>query len=73
MAKSVTYSGGSASAKGKDTSTGVCAETNCKNKGTRLNFCTEHFQWFKFGVITKKGIHPLDFESKMTAFLKSKK
>lgn len=73
MAKSVTYMGGVGTSKGKDTSTGVCAEQECKEKGTRLNFCSRHFKEFKFGVIKKNGVRPTDYASKLTAYEKANK
>ena len=72
MAKSFTFSGGPSSIKGKDVSAGTCLETECNKKGERLNFCADHFRWFKAGLINKKGIRPVDFEKKMAAFFKQK-
>lgn len=48
----------------KDPLLGVCVETHCKAKATKLNFCKRHYAEFKFGVIRKDGSHPTDHERK---------
>jgi hypothetical protein len=38
-----------------------------------MNFCKEHYDWFKFGLITKEGKRPTDFDKKYTAYMKHHK
>lgn len=45
-----------------------CVAENCSQKATRMNFCKEHFVWFKEGLVTKEGHTPSDFDKKYTAF-----
>lgn len=56
----------------KDANLGVCIESNCKSKIEKLNFCKEHFEQFKFGVIKITGQHPVDHEKKMGHYLAHK-
>jgi hypothetical protein len=49
-----------------------CKEQTCKAKSQQMGFCKEHFAWFKFGMITKEGKRPVDFDKKMIAFQKHK-
>lgn len=52
----------------------TCCVEKCTKKGDRLNFCSEHFVWFKEGLVNKKGQKPLDFDKKWQAFsLRTKK
>ena len=54
-------------------STNCCVE-KCAKKGDRLNFCTEHYAWFKEGLVSRKGAQPTDFDKKYQAFMmRSKK
>lgn len=41
-----------------------CKSEGCKAKSTKANFCQEHFEWFKAGLITKEGAKAQDFEKK---------
>jgi hypothetical protein len=50
-----------------------CACEGCAKKSERLNFCAEHYGWFKFGLITKDGKRPTDFDKKMQAYLRHNK
>lgn len=50
-----------------------CAAEGCSKKLERMNFCKEHYEWFKFGLVTKEGKRPTDFDKKMQAFAKHKK
>lgn len=43
---------------------GMCLSEGCKKKSEKANFCMEHFDWFKEGLITKEGKKPVDFEKK---------
>jgi hypothetical protein len=53
-------------------STACCVE-KCTAKGHKMNFCTEHFMWFKEGLVNKKGQKPSDFDKKYQAFMMRKK
>ena len=50
-----------------------CAVKDCKKAPHLVSFCAEHYEWFKFGMITKLGAKPVDFDKKHQAFLKHKK
>ena len=50
-----------------------CGCEGCKKKADQMNFCAEHFDWFKFGLITKEGKRPSDFDKKFTAYQKHHK
>ncbi|MDZ4676195.1 MAG: hypothetical protein SGI74_01690 [Oligoflexia bacterium] len=43
---------------------GMCLAESCKSKSEKANFCMEHFDWFKEGLITKEGRKPTDFNKK---------
>jgi hypothetical protein len=43
---------------------GMCLAEGCKAKSQKANFCMEHFDWFKEGLITKEGRKPTDFDKK---------
>ena len=47
-----------------------CKEASCKKKSEKLEFCDEHYSWFKFGLLTKEGKRPTDFDKKFQAFTK---
>jgi hypothetical protein len=47
-----------------------CACEGCNKKSDLMNFCGEHYDWFKFGLITKEGKRPTDFDKKFTAYKK---
>lgn len=46
-----------------------CKAQECKKEGTRMGFCAEHYEWFKFGLINKKGEKVPDFERKFEHYL----
>ena len=50
-----------------------CLCEGCGKKGDRMNFCGEHYDWFKFGLITKEGKRPTDFDKKIQSYMKHKK
>ncbi len=50
-----------------------CSVKDCKKSPSLVNFCPEHYEWFKFGMITKLGEKPVDFDKKYNAFMKHKK
>lgn len=49
-----------------------CASESCNRRTERDSFCLEHFDWFKAGLITKKGIKAKDFDKKYRQFLMKK-
>lgn len=46
-----------------------CPVDGCGKKATRAEFCEEHFQWFKEGLISRDGKRPKDFDKKHRAYL----
>jgi hypothetical protein len=47
-----------------------CIAEGCNKKHVKASFCTEHFEWFKAGLITKEGGKAADFEKKHYHFMK---
>ncbi len=45
-----------------------CKCEGCKHPSTVFSFCSEHYEWFKFGLITKAGKKVLDFDKKWEHF-----
>jgi hypothetical protein len=45
-----------------------CISQGCGKKADLLTFCHEHYDWYKFGLITKKGERPTDFDKKYIAY-----
>lgn len=43
---------------------GVCFSWGCKKNSDRFNFCEEHYEHFKFGLIKKTGEPVSDYEKK---------
>lgn len=41
-----------------------CKCAGCKQTESRYSFCGEHYEWFKFGLITKEGKQVMDFDKK---------
>lgn len=55
-------------AKGKtvaEVPAGMCTAQACKSKASRFNFCDEHYDHFKFGLIKKNGEPVSDWEKKI--------
>jgi hypothetical protein len=50
-----------------------CTAEGCKKPDTKLNFCNEHYEWYKVGLINKAGQKPKDFDKKYRAFMKKHK
>lgn len=48
-----------------------CKSEGCKAKSTKAQFCGEHFEWFKAGLITKDGARAQDFEKKYYQYIAS--
>ncbi len=59
-------SGASGGGKGKHTgpAPGGCHAWGCKASEKRFNFCEEHYEHFKFGLIKKSGEPVSDYEKK---------
>ena len=45
-----------------------CHAWSCKSKAIRFNFCNEHYEHFKFGLIKKTGEPVPDYEKKIDHF-----
>ncbi len=52
--------------------TDKCPVGDCKKGVQRMHFCTEHFFWFKEGLINKRGDRPTDFDRKYQEFMRKK-
>jgi hypothetical protein len=49
-----------------------CTAEGCSKKADKMNFCAEHFDWFKYGLLTKEGKHPSDFDKKHSSYMKKR-
>ena len=49
-----------------------CKADGCKKKSEKMEFCSEHYDWFKWGLLTREGSKPIDFDKKHQAYLKHK-
>ncbi len=51
-----------------------CMCEGCGKKGELSTgdggFCKEHYSWFKFGLLTREGKKPIDFDKKWMAYKK---
>jgi hypothetical protein len=47
----------------------TCCVEKCGKKSDKMNFCPEHYMWFKEGLISKKGQRPTDFDKKYQAYM----
>ena len=45
-----------------------CKSEGCKHAQARFTFCDEHYDWFKFGLVTKLGKKVSDFEKKFAHY-----
>ena len=45
-----------------------CKCVGCKKTEARFTFCDEHYEWFKFGLISKTGQKVPDFDKKFDHF-----
>ncbi len=50
-----------------------CKSEGCKKKSEKMDFCSEHYDWFKWGLLTREGKKPIDFDKKYQAYTKHKK
>jgi hypothetical protein len=53
---------------GPDVSNTKCPVEKCAKPVERLNFCGEHFDWFKAGLVNRRGEKPTDFDKKYQAW-----
>ena len=53
-----------AKSKGPTAVAGGCHCWGCKKEASRFNFCDEHFDHFKFGLIKKTGEPVSDYDKK---------
>ncbi len=58
----------STQSKGHTPMPGGCFSWECKSQATQFNFCSQHFEHFKFGLIKKTGEPVPDYEKKMKHF-----
>jgi hypothetical protein len=62
--------GGSPQAGGGNVvSLSICPVEKCGKKASRMEFCEEHFAWFKEGLINRSGEKPKDFDKKHHAYM----
>jgi hypothetical protein len=47
-----------------------CIAEGCKSDPARANFCTEHYTWFKEGLVTMDGYRARYFEKKYHDWLR---
>ncbi len=45
-----------------------CKCQGCKKPQAQFTFCHDHYEWFKFGLITKEGKKVPDFDKKQDHF-----
>ncbi len=50
-----------------------CCVDKCGKRIDKMGFCTEHFMWFKEGLVNKTGQKPSDFDKKYQSFMTKKK
>jgi hypothetical protein len=48
---------------------GGCQCWGCKKEGQQFNFCHEHYEHFKFGLIKKTGEQVSDYEKKFEHYM----
>jgi hypothetical protein len=58
--------------KGHTPVAGGCFSMGCKKEANRFNFCDEHYDHFKFGLIKKTGEPVSDYEKKLGHYLAQK-
>ncbi len=65
--------GGGQAKPGAEANEHKCRSEECKKKPERAGFCMEHYDWFKWGLITLEGYKARDFDKKYQGFLQNKK
>lgn len=58
--------------KGPTQVAGGCLSWGCKKEGSRFNFCEEHYDHFKFGLIKKTGEPVSDYDKKFGHYVAHK-
>jgi hypothetical protein len=58
--------------KGHTPMPGGCHSWGCKAQAKRFNFCEEHYEHFKFGLIKKTGEPVSDYEKKIEHYMAHK-
>lgn len=48
----------------------MCKSEGCKHKPSKFGFCTDHYELFMAGVIKGDGSKPIDYEQKLSQYLK---
>ena len=46
-----------------------CTAEGCKTNEWKFSFCGEHYEQFKFGLITKQGKKVSDYEKKIDHYM----
>ena len=46
----------------------MCKCEGCKKQESTFTFCGEHYDWYKFGLITKMGKKVSDLDKKYTHY-----
>ena len=46
-----------------------CTASGCRKQPDQFGFCAEHFDHFKFGLITRKGKKVPDYEKKFDQYM----
>ncbi len=62
----------SGKSKGNAAMPGGCLSWGCKAEGKQFNFCPEHYDHFKFGLIKKTGEPVSDYEKKFGHYMAHK-
>ena len=57
----------------ESTGKNYCTAEGCKSNEWKFSFCGEHFDQFKFGLITKLGKKVSDYEKKFDQYANHKK
>lgn len=55
-----------------DLASNKCTAESCKAKPERAGFCSEHYMWFKEGLLTLEGQKAKDFDKKYHAMQRRK-
>lgn len=73
MAKKENKESNGSSGAGSPTVLARCLVDKCGKKIERLDFCEEHYLWFKEGLINKQGEKPRDFDKKYQNYIRRNK
>jgi hypothetical protein len=50
---------------------GQCEAWGCRRSSKSLDFCPEHYDHFKFGLIRRTGERALDYDKKLAQYTRS--